>query len=183
MTTDSIEHPRPRWSLSEAARRCNVGRATLQRRIEAGMLPGATRSDDGWSIGVEDLLAAGFHPGRGAPPVEQPAPDREHARVADLERDLAVERARRAAAEQLAADRAEHITDLRRSLLMLEASRSVQEVDTTSHEGAGSGPQPATSSAAALTLVADPQPTPQGRMFRGWLRRRRTGDASRQSSA
>jgi len=57
-----------------------------------------------------------------------------HDRVADLERDLAVERAKREAAEQLAADRAEqlaanrakHITDLRRSLLMLEAGRPAQ---------------------------------------------------------
>jgi len=49
-----------------------------------------------------------------------------HDRVADLERDLAVERAKREAAEQLTADRAEHITDLRRSLLMLEAGRPAQ---------------------------------------------------------
>jgi hypothetical protein len=47
-------------------------------------------------------------------------------RVADLERDLAVERAKREAAEQPTADRAEHITDLRRSLLMLEAGRPSQ---------------------------------------------------------
>jgi len=33
---------------------------------------------------------------------------------------------KREAAEQLAADRAEHITDLRRSLLMLEAGRPAQ---------------------------------------------------------
>ncbi len=181
MTADSTEHPRPRWSLSEAARRCNVGRATLQRRIEAGLLPGATKTDDGWSIGVEDLLAAGLHPGRGTPPAEQPTPGREQARVTDLdrervaelERDLAVERTKRAAAEQLAADRGEHITDLRRSLLMLEAGRGVQEAGTSR-----SGVEPEqrnASSGAALTLVADPLPSPQPSLAtggRGWWRRR-----------
>ncbi len=168
MTADSTEHPRPRWSLSEAARRCNVGRATLQRRIEAGLLPGATKTDNGWSIGVEDLLAAGLHPGRGTPPVEQPTLGREHARVTDLERDLAVERTKRAAAEQLAADRAEHITDLRRSLLMLEAGRGVQEAGTSR---AGVEPeQRNATSGAALTLVADPQPSP-ATGGQGWWRR------------
>ncbi len=49
-----------------------------------------------------------------------------HDRAADLKRDLAVERAKREAAEQLTADRAEHITDLRRSLLTLEAGRPAQ---------------------------------------------------------
>ncbi len=57
---------------------------------------------------------------------EQRHRNREHDRAADLKRDLAVERAKREAAEQLAADRAEHITDLRRSLLMLEAGRPAQ---------------------------------------------------------
>jgi len=157
MTADSTEHPRPRWSLSEAARRCGVGRATLQRRIEAGLLPGATKTDDGWSIGVDDLLGAGFHPGRDSLPVEPSTDDREHDRVANLERDLAVERTKREAAEQLAADRAEHIADLRRSLLMLEAGR------------------PAQPPARTLTLVPEPHaPEPPQRATGGqaWWRRR-----------
>jgi len=67
---------------------------------------------------------------------EQRHRNREHDRVADLERDLAVERAKREAAEQLAADRAEHITDLRRSLLMLEAGRPAQPPERSlTHSG------------------------------------------------
>jgi len=107
-----------------------VGRATLLRRIEAGQLPGATLIDNVWSIGVEDLLAAGLHPGRGTPVREdargasKDLPEPEYVRrIAELERDLAIERTKRAAAEQIAADRGEHIIDLRRSFLMLEAGR------------------------------------------------------------
>jgi len=102
----------------------------LLRRIEAGQLPGATLIDNVWSIGVEDLLAAGLHPGRGTPAREdaqgasQDLPEPEYVRrIAELERDLAIERTKRAAAEQIAADRGEHIIDLRRSFLMLEAGR------------------------------------------------------------
>jgi len=179
MTTDSSGHTRPdrpRWSLSEAARRCGVGRATLQRRIEAGRIPGATKTETGWSIGVEDLLAAGLHPDRPTPPAAQKHPAREHAlavsgqvsehahRIAELEAELATERVKRAAAEQLAAGRGEHITDLRTSLRMLEAARPVSTV-----ESEASKPE-------TLIREMNPQetiPTPQVPMLRGWLRRRR----------
>lgn len=102
----------------------------MLRRIEAGQLPGATLIDNVWSIGVEDLLAAGLHPGRGTPVREDARgaskglPEPEYVRrIAELERDLVIERTKRAAAEQIAADRGEHIIDLRRSFLMLEAGR------------------------------------------------------------
>lgn len=179
MTTDSSGHTRPdrpRWSLSEAARRCGVGRATLQRKIEAGRIPGATKTETGWSIGVEDLLAAGLHPDRPTPPAAQKHPAREHAlavsgqvpehahRIAELEAELATERVKRAAAEQLAAGRGEHIIDLRTSLRMLEAARPVSTV-----ESEASKPE-------TLIREMNPQetiPTPQVSMLRGWLRRRR----------
>lgn len=54
--------PTPRWSAIEAARKCNVGRATIQRAIYAKKLPNAVRTDKGWQIPLEDLLAAGFKP-------------------------------------------------------------------------------------------------------------------------
>jgi len=181
MTTDSsgyTRQDRPRWSLSEAARRCGVGRATLQRKIEAGHIPGATKTDNGWSIGVEDLLAAGLHPDRPTPPAVQkhsarepalaaPGPVTQHVRrIAELEAELATERVKRAAAEQLAAGRAEHITDLRTSLRMLEAAQPVSTVESES------------SKPEIVARQMDPQEPitmPQVPMFRGWLRRRRTG--------
>ena len=52
----------PQWSAIEAARKCNVGRATIQRAIYAKKLPNAVRTDKGWQIPLEDLLAAGFKP-------------------------------------------------------------------------------------------------------------------------
>ena len=52
----------PQWSAIEAARRCNVGRATIQRAIYAKRLPNAVRTDKGWRIPLTDLLAAGFKP-------------------------------------------------------------------------------------------------------------------------
>lgn len=135
---------RPRWSASEAARRCNVGRATIQRALAAGRIPGATETERGWSIPLDGLLAAGFTPDRPTPPEQQPAKApstaREQARAPDahsgeqaqrlahlekeLERERAradVEQARRIAAEQLAAERAERVADLRHALRMLEA--------------------------------------------------------------
>jgi len=87
---------------------------------------------------------------------EQRHRNREHDRAADLKRDLAVERAKREAAEQLAADRAEHITDLRRSLLTLEAGRPAQPPERS------------------LTLVPDaPAPEPlRATGGQAWWRRR-----------
>ena len=136
---------RPRWSASEAARRCGVGRATIQRALDAGRLPGAVRTDKGWQIPLEALLAAGYTPDRPTAP-DQPtpkparparerhraaaAPDLEQAqRVAELEALLAAERARadleharRVAAETLAAERAERVADLRHALRMIESA-------------------------------------------------------------
>ncbi len=129
-TPDQDRPDRPRWTLSEAARRTGTSRATLLRRIEAGKIPGATKTDSGWSIGVEDLLAAGFLPDRPAPP----DPGHEHGhtpdqpptgaaqRIAELERELAVAHAQRAAAEQVAAERERIIQAQSVTLRMLEAS-------------------------------------------------------------
>lgn len=121
---------RPRWTLSEAARRTGVSRATLLRRIEAGKISGATKTEDGWSIGVEDLLAAGFHPDRPTPPI--PVHEHVHAavqppmdtvrRIAELEQELAVAHAQRAAAEQVAAERERTIQAQAFTLRMLEAA-------------------------------------------------------------
>ncbi|WP_287901545.1 helix-turn-helix domain-containing protein [Arthrobacter sp.] len=148
---------RPRWSAAEAARRCGVGRATIQRALDDGRITGAEKTDDGWRIPVESLLAAGFKPT--APPKddtshqEQPSKgDRDHdrtpgedaryaalqAEVEALTRNLDHERARREQAEQraehaqqLAADRAQHIDHLATAMRLIEA-RTPTPTDTPS---------------------------------------------------
>ena len=136
---------RPRWSLSEAAKRCGTSRASIQRALTAGRIPGAVRDDQGWwQLPLDGLLAAGFVPDRPAPPDAAPTvPAREPARTPpaeepgtaqrlvelqiELERERAradLERARREAAEQLAAERAARVADLRDALRMLEAGHS-----------------------------------------------------------
>lgn len=137
---------RPRWSAAEAARRCGVGRATIQRALEAGRIAGAEKTDQGWEIPVESLIAAGLRPT--APPttkkVGQGHPaggdrhdarsrttgqgeDDLHARIASLTLNLEQERARREQAEhatrhaqQLADDRAHHIEHLATAMRLIE---------------------------------------------------------------
>lgn len=144
----------PIWSASEAARRCGIGRATMTRRLQAGAIPGATRDEDGhWQVPLSGLLAAGLHPDRPAPPEDvdlgdDPAHDDVATAVelAELRGMLAVERARREAAEQLAAERAARVDDLRRALLALEPPGPAQEVN----------PQPT----APAPPAQEPTPTP-----------------------
>lgn len=114
----------PVWSAAEAARRCGVGRATIQRALDSGKLPRAERLDgQGWAIPMSDLLAAGFSvsaPSVRSMPGQMPGgvdgqvssegvreQDAEYARAAqeaarqidELKAELEVEHARRVAAE------------------------------------------------------------------------------------
>ncbi len=109
-------------TLSEAAVASGASRVTLRRRLDAGEFPHAFRSDakgkgrkDTWRIPVSDLLSAGFV----LPGDERPAaatPSRRiaelEATVAELERELAVWRAR-------AQEREHHLDDLRAALRIL----------------------------------------------------------------
>lgn len=61
--------------ISEAARACNVDRATVKRRLRAGRLPNARQDDRGiWRIPVTDLLAAGLSLSRTGQPDPAPGP-------------------------------------------------------------------------------------------------------------
>ncbi|MFE5708112.1 hypothetical protein [Rhodococcus koreensis] len=143
--TTTEDSGRPRWSASEAAKRCGVGRATIQRRLEAGLIPGAERTREGWSIPIEGLLAAGFTPDRHRPPAppeaarEQDQVTTEQVRAADhlaqrvreLEQQLTAaqaeavrERTARESAERLAVERDRIIEVQERALRMLEAGQS-----------------------------------------------------------
>lgn len=133
---------RPSWSAAEAARRCGVGRATIQRALESGKFPNALKDETGWSIPLGDLLAAGFTPDRPTPPDPGHPPARGQDRAGDgqvpalseqvrelsaeLERERARtehERALRAAAEHLATVHAQRADDLKTALRMLDAAR------------------------------------------------------------
>jgi hypothetical protein len=140
----------PVWSAAEAARRCNISRSTLTRRLAAGDIPGAVKTDTGWHIPAQGLALAGL---AGLTPpdptadssTEDPDDDRRTAEVAELRAQLAVERVKREGAEQLAAERADYIRDLRSALLAL-----------TPPKGADNGHQDTpTTSSTAQTAVQD----------------------------
>ena len=93
-------------TLAEAQRLCSVSRATLQRRLRAGAIPGAERTPGGsWAIPAAGLIEAGLAP-RTTPvdnvvdvPVDVPVDLeverlRSALRLAEAERDHAVELAR-----------------------------------------------------------------------------------------
>ncbi|USC18461.1 hypothetical protein [Rhodococcus sp. 11-3] len=140
MTPD--DDGRPRWSASEAAKRCGVSRSTIQRAIAAGKITNVEQTPEGWSIPLSALLAAGFTPDRPSPP--DPAPDHarvdtEHVRAADqlaaelreartalaeARAEAEREQVRRAAAEALAAERDRIIDAQAQALRMLESGRS-----------------------------------------------------------
>ena len=111
---------RPRWSASEAAKRCNVGRATILRAIADGRIEGAEQGEQGWQIPLEALLAAGFTPDRPTPAREQGPVvlDQRDRTIYELRVELAAERARADAAVALADAHSSH---LQTALRMLEA--------------------------------------------------------------
>jgi hypothetical protein len=113
-------HP-PLLSLTAAARTAGVSRSTLRRRLAEGAFKGAQRDAQGqWQVPVTDLIAVGLSPAVTPPtgtPMSMPVsvPDR----VAVLEAELAVERAKREAAERLATERLDRVEDLRLALRAL----------------------------------------------------------------
>lgn len=173
---------RPRWSAAEAARRCGVGRATIARALEDGRIAGAEKTDQGWEIPVESLIAAGLRPT--APPVPKTpgqvpvtAGDRHddrtptngqgdpdlRAQIASLTQNLEQERTRRAQAEQatghaqqLADDRARHIEHLATAMRLIETS-TTPATDTPT-QPLETPPEPGRSTAAEAAIAAPPSP-------------------------
>lgn len=136
---------RPAWTLTEAVERTGASRSTLRRYREAGKLPNAYKDTAGsWRFPVEDLLAAGLKltdpahheqlntPNGHAQSVpEQPTPELQ-IKVLELEKALAVEKARNEGLERIAASAQANADDLRRALRMLEVSRPEPAVTTVS---------------------------------------------------
>lgn len=133
------------FSISDAARVCGVSRSAIRRLLDAGTLPGAYReavegsapNANPWRVPIADLLAAGLVPNR---PADNPGAsvDGSEPEVVRLRHELEIERSRRIAAENIAAERDRVIVAGERALAGLEmALRSlgpgavVTPVDTT----------------------------------------------------
>ncbi|WP_169846767.1 hypothetical protein [Rhodococcus marinonascens] len=118
------------FTVTAAAEARRVSRKTITRRLDQLRDSGAYKDAAGvWVIPLAALLHAGLTPGRPAPPDAVHVPQGDdighqdtrptsevQAQMADLQRRAEV-------AETLAAERAEQITDLRRTLAMLTTGR------------------------------------------------------------
>ncbi|MBZ2410840.1 helix-turn-helix domain-containing protein [Streptomyces sp. L06] len=181
------------FTQAEAARACGVGRTTIRRWRQAGLLPGAYETPEGtWMIPLADLLAHGAQVGTPAPPDPAPASEEEAPRpapaseeVARLRTELERVRVELVAAEHRAEvagtvaaglqerlkERAEHIADLRRALAAL-----MPAPDRAGLEPGPAAPAPAT---AAPPASVPGQQSGDGRQGaeedggRWWKRRRR----------
>jgi excisionase family DNA binding protein len=119
-------------SVREAARQFDVSRPTLVKRLKSGQLSGESVTGGGWLIDPAELIRAGYTARQdigqvtGAGKIEftrvaAGLPSVSDAEVAALKAALEAERIRREAAEALAAERLQHIDDLRRMLPPPEA--------------------------------------------------------------
>lgn len=120
-----------RLTVRQAARVTGVPRTTLTRALQAGRIPGAVRTGNGWDVPAEGLEAAGYpvdlgllaDPGNGTAPTPAADVAALRDRVAELEAEAKARAAevnelttRAAVAEAIAAERAERITDLQRNV-------------------------------------------------------------------
>lgn len=114
-------------SVREAAKRFDVSRPTLVKRLKSGQLSGEPVTGGGWLIDPAELIRAGYvargdggqvHHGKNQEltGIAGGLPVKGDAEIAALRAELEQERIRRAAAEVLAEERARHIEDLRRML-------------------------------------------------------------------
>ncbi|MFJ7280678.1 hypothetical protein [Kitasatospora sp. NPDC098663] len=159
---------RPRFSLKSAAAACGVSVSTVRRRRENGDFPGAQKTEAGWLIPLEDLLAAGLRVNAPSAPDEQPvsgADDLGEGERARLLRELADARHAQALAEQEArhlrdsiARQDAHLGDLRRAMLALTPAPA-------------STPEPAHEPALS-DAHEHPVSVPEQARLRWWSRRR-----------
>lgn len=144
-----MNQPRPVLSVAEAVAAFDVTKRTLQRRLVAGDIVGASKDTNGhWKIPIEALHAASFTARQGTTDDATPAPNSAtsgtphttnpikstqnsatsdateaaslRAILRDTQQQLEAERYRREAAEQNA-------NDLRTALRMLEAGTSQRQ--------------------------------------------------------
>jgi hypothetical protein len=142
-----------------------VSASTIRRYLAAGRFPTAHQQPSPisgqrglWRIPTQDLLAAGLRPGQARLPDQelknepwsgQPVADR----VRQLEHALELERTRRQAAEDLAAERAHTIQTLEGALRALQAQHA-----TPAPNPGRAAPFPAPPSGATYPARPAPQP-------------------------
>jgi Helix-turn-helix domain len=126
----------PSVTIAEAARLCGVSVSTIRRYLAAGRFPTAHQQPSPipgqrglWRIPPQDLLTAGLRPRQPSIPnqeqKQEPSSGRTagqpgNERVRELEHALELERTRRRAAEDLAAERAHTIQTLEHALAALQ---------------------------------------------------------------
>lgn len=114
-------------SVREAAKRFNVSRPTLVKRLKSGQLSGEPVTGGGWLIDPAELIRAGYVAraeagqlalvGKEAlTTIAPPLPGVGGDELVALKSALEAERIRREVAEALAEERLQHINDLRRML-------------------------------------------------------------------
>jgi hypothetical protein len=130
----------PSLTIAQAARLCGVSTSTIRRHLAAGRFPAAHQQPSPipgqrgpWRVPTQDLLAAGLRPRQARTPDREPKdepPGRRTAgqpvadRVRELEHALELERTRRRAAEDLAAERAHTLQTLESALQALQAQHA-----------------------------------------------------------
>ena len=138
---------RPSLTIAEAARLGGVSVSTIRRYLAAGRFPTAQQQSSPvpgqrgpWRIPTQDLLAAGLRPrqartpdydGNDEPSTRRTAGEPANSRIRELEHALELERTRRQAAEDLAAERARTIQTLESALAALQAQRAAPAPTTT----------------------------------------------------
>jgi Helix-turn-helix domain len=131
---------RPSLTIAEAARLGGVSVSTIRRYLAAGRFPTAQQRSSAvpgqrgaWRIPTQDLLAAGLQPrqartphhdGYDEPSSRRTADEPVNDRVRELEHALELERTRRQAAEDLAAERARTIQTLESALAALQTQHA-----------------------------------------------------------
>lgn len=176
---------RPAWTITEAVERTDASRSTIRRYRDAGKFPHAYKDSGGvWRFPLEDLLAAGLrlidpaHAEQVNMPTEQVQKTPEQpsnellGKVTELERALAVERARNEGLERLAQAAQENVIDLRRALRMLEVGTPEQvtpdHVSTVSEQAVNT---PAEHVSTVAEQPVESAARPRRKLFSGWLGR------------
>lgn len=126
------------FSVSEAARVCQVSRKTVVRRLPELAEHGATKTAQGWVLPLSALMAVGLNPGKPSDPPASDTPRAEAGALVTIPRDeYEALRAKQAQADRLVAEldavsrlakeRESHIEDLRLALRVLEPGPSAAE--------------------------------------------------------
>jgi Helix-turn-helix domain len=153
----------PSLTIAEASRTCGVSVSTIRRYLAAGRFPAAHQQPSPipgqrglWRIPPQDLLAAGLRPRQARTPDPEQEDDRpsrrtagqpDDDRVRELEHALELERTRRRAAEDLAAERAQMIQTLESALAALQAHHAAPAPNPDRAAPSPASPSGATSTA------------------------------------